>query len=606
MRFHRVLIAVVLLVGLVGAGLRPVIAAEEVTVTASVDKTNITLNEQIQLEIELENADQFPDFRLDLDKFAIISGPAKSSNFQWVNGKSFSSKKILYTIAPLETGTHQIGPFNIIFDGKSYQTDPITIQVSDSPRNRSQRQSPTRAQSGESSRSASDDDVIFIEATADKQSVYPGEQLTVVYKIYTRVSVRNYSIENLPDAIGFWKEDIATPQNPRLTQETINGTRYSKATIKEVAYFPTQSGQLTIEPMPVTVEIQSSRRRSLFDDFFNDPFSRGATKRLVSNPLTVEVTPLPEEGQPNSFTGAVGTFKMTARVDTNRVTVDEAVGLTVTITGKGNIPTLTVKSPDVPDDLDMFDPEIEKQSSISGGRLQGAVTYQYVFIPREEGKLTLPEIIFSYFDPQSRQYRTLRSEQQIIEVLPLEEKARVAGSGYSREEVRLLNMDIRYLKPSLGQVRSTETIYYGDWKFYVPLFVALMLVGASIGYRYWREEWGEDVEYMRRKNAMKRAMNHIKQAQSRRQTAEYYSLLAKALLGFIGDKKNLPENALKTEDVKKVLQNTAVPDEKIQEVEQLLHKCDAGRFAPAVTEGADSDDLVVQIKSVLKTLNGYL
>lgn len=592
--------------GLLFLTLTSLLFAQNVKVSVSVDATDISINEQIQLEFELENADEFPSFRLDLDKFAVISGPAKSSNFQWINGKSFSSKKISYTIAPLQTGDLQIGPFEMTVDGKQYTTNQITVHVSQG----------TRSQQANQNRGAGDrrdqgrvdsEDVILIKATPDKSRAVPGEQVTVTYEIYTRVSIRNYSIKDLPDAVGFWKEDIATPRNPRLTQEVINGIRYSKATIKKIAYFPTQSGALTITPMPVIVEIQSSRRRSLFDDFFSgDPFGRGATKRLVSNPIEIEVKPLPARNQPESFTGAVGQFTMSAALDTTIVKVDEAVGLNVTVKGTGNMPTVTLPSPKVPASLEMFDPEIEKNSRVEDEKVVGAVTYQYVFIPRQEGAITLPTIQFSYFDPDVQRYRTVNSGTKTVKVLPQEQRQQYAGSGFSREEVRLLNMDIRYLKPGPGQLRQAGSRYYNHWSFYLILLLSIGIVGGSIGYRYWLEEWGQDAAYMRRREAMKRANRHIKSATDHPGEPEYFSKLSKAVLGFIGDKNNIAENALQRDDIKALLRKKEVPEETITEVEGFLERCDAGRFAPTEEGQLTAEELAPKAKSLVKTLNRYL
>lgn len=580
--------------------------ADDVQVSASVDATDITINEQIQLVIELENADQFPSFNLNLDKFAIISGPAKSSNFQWINGKSFSSKKISYTIAPLETGDLKIGPFEMMIDGTRYTTNQITVHVAKGSR------PPSASRSGgdvspEGESQSSSDDVVFIKATADKSKAVPGEQVTVTYEIYTRVSIRNYSIENLPDAVGFWKEDIATPKNPKLTQEVVNGIRYSKATIKKIAYFPTQSGTLTITPMPVVVEIQSSRRRSLFDDFFNgDPFGRGATKRLVSNPIKIDVKPLPTDNQPNTFTGTVGQFTMASTLDTNIVKIDEAVGLDVTITGTGNIPTVTLANPEVPASLEMFDPEIEKSSRVDGGKVAGNVTYQYVFIPRKEGTVDLPTIRFAYYDPDARRYRTLSSGTKTIKVLPQEQRQQITGSGFSREEVKLLNMDIRYLKTNPGQLRQAGARYYAHWSFYAVLLLSLGIIGGCTGYRYWLEEWGQDAAYMRRREAMKRANQRIKSAEAHEDKPEYFSNLSRAILGFIGDKTNIAENALQRKDVTVLLRDHALPDETITEIERFLDRCDAGRFAPVGQDQLTEEELVPKAKSLIQTLNQYL
>ncbi|HKJ68852.1 MAG TPA: BatD family protein, partial [bacterium] len=362
---------------------------QDVGFTLSVDRTNITMNQQVQLEIDLQNADRYPEVNLDLDAFSIVGGPARSSSYQWVNGQAFSSRKIIYTLAPLRPGAHTIGPLLMQYRGKKYTSNSVTITVSSAPAARGQ-QSPSGQQPEQTSPEDQVSDVVYIQAMADKTTAYPGEQITVTYKLYTRVSVRNYSIDDQANATGFWKEKIETPENPQLRQEVVNGIRYNTAIIKRMAYFPTKSGELTIEPLPVTVKVQASRSRSFFDDFFSDPFSRVVTKQLAGNAITVEVRPIPAEGRPLSFNGAVGDFRLTSSLDTTVTHVDEAVGMNILIEGTGNLPMVNIQLFDPPDGLDMFEPEIEKDIEFRNRRLTGEVQYQYVFIPRRDGTIRLP------------------------------------------------------------------------------------------------------------------------------------------------------------------------------------------------------------------------
>lgn len=578
----------------------------EIQPTLSVNDNSITLSDQIQLTINLENASSFPSIPMDLDGFTVISGPSQSSSFQMINGKTSSSKKLIYLIAPTKTGNLTIGPLKFTYKGKTYQTNRVSVRVS-KPGSTSQNQQSTSNQNNASSTTNSDP--IFVKAEVDHHSVYTGEQVTVTYRLYTRLNARSYNIEKQPDAVGFWSEEIPTPKQPTGSERVINGIRYSTFVLKRTAYFPTESGKLTLDPLSLTVEVQARRRsNSPFDDFFsNDPFfGQTVTKRVVSDPVEITAKPIPKEGRPASFIGAVGQFTLTSSLDTTTVHVDEAVGITVHLKGVGNISTIGTPDVQTQPHLDMFDPEVKKTTDIKGGELTGSIKYQYVFIPREAGTAKLPNIQFSYFDPLSKKFHTLETGSHTIKVLPLNKPAVAAGSGYSREEVKLLNSDIRYLKPKLSALKSMDSTYYSQWSFYAVLLLSIVVIGGSIGYRYWWERWGQDAVYLRRKNAMKRAKQRLSEANTKPKGKEYYSLLNRAVLGFIGDRCNIAENAFQTDDLTQILEKESVPDETIQEVKQFLTTCDAGRFAPNAQQDGYSEQLRTEAKQLVNDLSKYL
>jgi len=582
-----------------GADLKP---------TLSVNDNSITVNDQIQLTITLENADNFPTIPLDLDGFSVLSGPSQSSSFQMINGKTSSSKKLIYLIAPNKSGNLTIGPLEFKYQGKTYQTNKVTVRVSQSSAS-TQNQNYTGNKTKPRTGNDSSNDPIFIKAEVDRSSVYTGEQVTVTYRLYTRLNARSYSLEKQPNAVGFWSEEIPTPKQPTGTERVINGLRYNTFIIKRTAYFPTESGKLTLDPLTLTVEVQAqSRRRSPFDDFFSgDPFfGQTVTKRVVSNPVEIEAKPIPQKDRPASFIGAVGQFTLDSSLDTTVVHVDEAVGVTVNLKGTGNISTIGTPEVKTQPHLDMFDPEVKKTSDIKSGELSGSIKYQYVFIPREAGTVQLPDLAFSYFDPSDKKFHTLKTGSYAVKVQPLDQPAVASGSGYSKEEVKLLNSDIRYLKPKLSSLKSVDAAYYKQWTFYAVLLLSIAVIGGSIGYRYWWKRWGQDTVYLRRKNAMKRAKQKLSEANVKTEDKEYYSLLNSAVLGFIGDRCNIAENAFKTDELTQILEKQSVPDDTIEEVKSFLATCDAGRFAPNAQQDGYSEQLRTEAQQLVNDLDKYL
>ncbi len=218
----------------------------------------------------------------------------------------------------------------------------------------------------------------------------------------------------------------------------------------------------------------------------------------------------------------------------------------------------------------------------------------------------MPPIDFSYFDPENEKFHTLTTPASALTVLPLDQPGRIAGTGFSREEVKLLNRDIRYLKAQPGRLRSTDILYYQNWRFYAFIFLSLSLMGLSAGYRYWYDHWGKNTAYLRRRNAMKRATEFLRQAKQHRNEETYYSLLAKAILGFIGDKCDIEENALNTGQIIEHLKEHSVPQETVQAINHFLSTCDAGRFSPGARGLNQADGMDATARSLIKELNRHL
>lgn len=114
---------------------------------------------------------------------------------------------------------------------------------------------------------------------------------------------------------------------------------------------------------------------------------------LTTSPVTIDVKPLPS-GKPASFSGAVGTFSMTADISSNNVKTDEAVTIKVKITGNGNVKL--VKNPEVvfPNDFDVYDPKVEMDIKTTTAGVSGSKTIEYMAIPRYAGDFEIPAIAF--------------------------------------------------------------------------------------------------------------------------------------------------------------------------------------------------------------------
>ena len=269
----------------------------QIQVTASVDVNRISKNETLGLKIVAVNADGTPNVDISpiLNEFKIISGPAQQTNIQWVNGAMTSSRSLSWTLLAKKEGKLNIPSLNVTIGKQVFRTNPIGILVE---------KGAGRAQMAN----------LFIEAKSDKEQAYPGEQVTITYRLFTRL---NLSIEDIeyPKSVGFWNEDlrVGLAQTPRFRDIKIQGVEYKVATLYKAAMFPTQIGKLTVNPMTVICNVEKpSRRRpgGVFDDpFFNSMFRETQRQFVQSDSLDIEVMPY-SITPPADFTGAVGSLKL--------------------------------------------------------------------------------------------------------------------------------------------------------------------------------------------------------------------------------------------------------------------------------------------------------
>ncbi|MBU4444176.1 MAG: BatD family protein, partial [Candidatus Marinimicrobia bacterium] len=267
------LLEIVIIMLLVQAHL---LLAKDISVNASVDRNSIYLDDVITFLVKIEGTHDFPTVPSpQSDGFVIISGPSQSSNIQIINGEMSASKTIQWRLAPTKTGTQEIKPISIKYHRKNYQTKAVSIMVMDpkttTPAPQTGNLPTPRTQAPRQTESSQYN--IFLKANVSKTTLYKGEELIVSFDLYFQ-NVRNFATQKLPDARGFWTEQFPEKRNPTIESVVLNGIAYKRATLRRLALFPTTTGDLVIDPMVINCEIvvPSQRRRSVFDDFFDDPF----------------------------------------------------------------------------------------------------------------------------------------------------------------------------------------------------------------------------------------------------------------------------------------------------------------------------------------------
>ena len=549
------------------------------SVTASVDVNQLAVNETFTFKIDAKDADNMPRINLaPLEKnFTIISGPAQQTSYQWINGKATSSKTLTWTLVPNQKGQLTIPALTVTVDGKKLKTKPIRINVKGSGQ-------------------VVNKDELFLLAEIDQDEVYVGEQVTVTYKLYTRVQM---SLEDIkyPESVGFWTEELSVPRPPRFNQTTINGVLYNVATLYKVALFPTKTGELELTPMTVrcNVQIQKKRKRqrSKFDyPFFNNFFNETVQKVLRTESRKIRVKPYPA-GQPANFTGAVGEFKLAASVDTDKVKANEAVTYYVELQGTGNLNMFSLPKLDFPETMEVFPPTASFEQKQLWDQFTGNMKWEYILIPRQAGKVFLPRIELAYFNPKDEQFHSISSRSVELNISPAKDQLTSGTSGFTKEEIALLGQDIHYnvTSPRSWIERGSRGIPIWVWTSYI-LAAGLFLAPVTFT-RYQQQRIATTGQRMSHR-ALKRALKSL-------QTQSSIENVAFTIYTYLKERWQLKTDKMDPLFVEQEL-NGIIPPEELEELIQLLKDCDAGRYSP---ETMTDQDIAGMAGKLLKKMDSH-
>ncbi|MCX6151885.1 MAG: BatD family protein [Ignavibacteriales bacterium] len=558
--------------------------------TASVNSTSVGSNEPFEISFQF-NGDEINSLRNfhapDFMNFKVISGPNQSTSMQIINGSVSASLSYSFYVTASALGNFTIGSASIDYKGKTYKTEPIKINVIKGTAPQSQQQQ-KQQQNNAQVNTKNIAENVFIKAFADRQKVYKGEQVTVTYKLYTRLDISSPQISKLPQYQGFWAEEIESPNRIFFTTEVVNGKQYRVATLKKAALFPTQTGQLSVTPFELTIPVvipKQRRRGDIFDEFFNDPFfNQGQTVdyKATSNTLRVDVLPLPSSNIPASFHGAVGDFSFKASVDKNNVKMNEPFTLKLFVSGTGNISLLDLPEITLPAGLEKYEPKTNDQINRSG-RISGQKVVEYLIVPRAMGKKEIAPIEFSYFNPSNNKYYTVSSQTFNLNVEKGDGTYGEGVAGFNKEDVKLLGEDIRFIKTTSDDlVKKGDYTYLKFWFWAITLLPLIAFVGL-IAWKKREDELSGNVQLMKFHRAEKIARNRLKTAKKSFDTHNqqvFYSDISQALFGYLEDKLKIPKADFSIDRAIEALRDNNISEEFVAEVRNSVETCEFARFAP--------------------------
>ncbi len=581
--------------------------------TAQASKNKVAVGESFQISFSLNTSGS--NFKAPaLNEFDVYSGPSQSTSMSFINGAMSQSISLSYIIAAKKEGKINIGPASINMNGTIIQSNSMTIEAFKAGSSNAQHQGNNNHSNQNSAAAAAENisENIFVKTIISKTKAYLGEQITVTHKIYTLYQLRGFKDIKFPDYTGFWAQDIASNAQIQVVNENVNGVNYQVGELKHTYLFAQRSGKIEIEPMKIecVVRKQSNKKSNdIFEQFFGGGFE-DATFAVKSKAVTIEILPLPELNKPAGFSGAVGNYTFKTQLSKDNIKTNDAINLIVTLTGRGNIKLVEPSKIDFPEDFETYDPKIKENVVAGTNGVSGSKTFDYLIIPRHEGDYKINPLNFSYFDTEKKQYVILPSPEFNIHVIKGPEDNNPAASSLnfrSKEDIKVLGNDIRYIKTTDIQLQPKGDYFFGSKLFYLGMVLPFFAFFGFLFVQRKKAELNKNAVAMKSRKATKMAKKRLilaEQYLKSNNKEKFYVEIFNALYGYVGDKLNILIADLNKEHISEKLIARSVDSETIQQLLTTLDNCEYARYSPSAVSSDINDIYNNAVQLITKIENG--
>ncbi|ARV07139.1 BatD protein [Polaribacter sp. SA4-10] len=545
------------------------VMAQEATLKAKVSKNKLGLNQRLRIEfaINKQGGDNFspPGFT----NFKIVGGPSQSVSQSWINGKSSFTQSYTYIIQPKRKGELVINPASIKIGGKIIKSEPIKIIVLDAvdlPKN-----------PNDPSYIAQQN--IHLVAEISKSKPYVGEGVYVEYRLYVSESVSVYdtSVTEAPQYNGFWNQEIKINGFP-VKLGKYNGEDYRYIVLQKALLIPTKSGRLTIDPMKMDIVIGVPTGRA---DFFGNVISKNIRKEFSSTKKVIIPKSLPLEGKPANFNGAVGEFNFDVSLSKNALKANETSQIKVVVSGKGNLKLFELPEVTTPVELEIYQPERKEKVSVKTNGITGSVSELYTVVPQYKGKYKIPNVSFSYFNPNEKKYHTIATEDFLVNVLEGKELVSSIDSNTVRKQaIKTTGKNFRYIqtKSSFQPLKNAD--FYKSNLFYILLFLPLIAIPVGLFIAKKNEERNNDVMGNKLRKAERLAKKYLSEAEKQLGKKEaFYEALERALHNYLKAKLGIETADISKEKITQILQEREVDSTTIHQFIEVLKHSDMARYS---------------------------
>lgn len=586
------------------------VMAADITITASAEPSSVAPGEEFSytVRVQSESLGNLPEPTLPpLDNFAILSGPNKSQSFQFINGRMSGELIYSYSLRAASAGTFTIPPATIMVNGQEVKSEAVTVTVSQTPSTNipapmKNENIPRPGTSNEQLRNALEGK-LFLRAEVDNKTPYVGQPVVVSYTLYAKKGLPLVSwglSEPLPQYKAFLKKELYNTERLTFRDVKLGSETYQAALVKKIILVPTKSGKTMVDNLNLVVglNVQSSghrRPRGFFEDpFFNDSMfdlfgQRAEQVTVPSSVIELDVQNLPSP-LPADFTGTVGDYNFTAKLDRNSATMDDLVTLNLSLSGKGAVESaLEPKLPPI-EGFEVYETKARVDKKITADTLGGTKNFDIVLRPQKTGEMEIPPISYTLFNPEKKEYATLKSAPIKLTITPGTAKTPLViagqspGMSSSGGSIIEINADINYIKGGEGIImKSIHPLILRGWFLELHLLPPLLLALAFFIKRR-REALEGNMGLARRLRARGLAGRRLKTAVAALSSNDcnlFYTELASALRGFFGDMLNREAHGLTIDSLAELLRGRGISESDISPVCSLLEEADSICYSPS-------------------------
>ena len=544
----------------------------QVKFEAKVSKKKLGVNERLRIDFEMnKDGDNFvpPNFK----DFTIVGGPNTSVSTYYANGKRLFSKTYSYFLAPKKQGSFTIKQAVIEIEGELYKTFPITVQVT---------KAVERSKNGNNADYIASQNIHFV-AEVSNTNPYLNEPITVIYKLYVALDtgIESWRNKEVPGFNDFWNQNIEvkgfTPVNAQY-----KGEDYRYVVLKKTVLYPQKAGKLKIEPfvLDLVVEVPTSR-----SDIFGNRIIKKVPQTITAGSRTITVKPLPEQGQPADFKGAVGDFSFKVTTSKSALDAGESLQAKIEVSGKGNLKLFELPELSVPSSLEIYEPEHNEKVRTNLSGMRGSISDTYTLVPQYQGKYPLPNLSFSYFDLKTETYKRVNSEEIVIDVIngpsSIVNNNESTADATNKQLVNVNNNTFAFIKTSPNLQSMTSQNFFKSTSFWSLLLAPFLAIPIAILVRRRKDEIDADVQGNRIRKANRLAKKFLGKAKKALGEKEaFYVALEKALHNYLKAKLNIETNELSKDRINELLSHRKVNEETVSQFLNLLESCELARYSP--------------------------
>ena len=534
----------------------------------------------------------------------IRTEPQISQSVQIINGVYSRTVDFTYLVSCDKPGTYTIKPPSVEADRKMYTGNAVTLTVL---------KAGTKKTSG---------GTIRLEATVIPEQAWVGQAIAVVVRLYVPRSLignGRWGWVEKPSGKGFLPEPLGE-QGGEWKLASIGGQPTMVLDVGRYVVTPTQPGKYRFLPGTAKVVVRvprktpRRRRRGFFDSFFDDDFDsffghiRGKEVAVGGEPVEFTVRSLPEASKPAGFSN-ICAASIEARAGVSRIKLKENESLTykITVEGQGDLRALKTPKLELGDSFRVFESKSHPSAVLDESGVRSRTVFEYVLVPTNAGKLTLPAVTFVYFDTVLKTYRKATTKAVVLDVVPGEQEEVVTVTNLpSRGHlVKLRGRDINYIREDRRDAipLSAPPLHRRAEYWLITLLPFFLLLGEAWYRRYTNLSAGDLLE-RRASRALREAQSGVGKANEKiGDGKQFYSTLRNALVGYLADKLGLSSAGLVFTEIRQTVEEKGVSSVELDAFAYLLEECEMAAFSPALPDEEQRKEHSAEAITILRNID---